>query len=87
MGGVVKSVMAPVTSLLGLEAPNIPQLPTPAALETPPAVKPVTEMPVPGKDNAQAKTAMRRSVAEQRRRRGRQSTILTTDLTDSDTLG
>jgi hypothetical protein len=88
MGGIVKSATKVVQSLLGIEAPNIPS-PPPAvvqAAETPPVVAPVKEMPIAA-TSSETKTATRRAVAEQKKRRGRASTILTTDLTDSDTLG
>lgn len=69
MGGAVKSVGKLVTSVLGIEQPQ-PQ----AALETPPAVEPPPPMPLP--DDAAVRAQQRKSVATQRMRRGRQSTIL-----------
>lgn len=63
-----------VTSLLGIERPNLPAA-VQQTLDAPPAGEPEKAMPLP--DDAAARAARRRSAAEQRRRRGRQSTILT----------
>ena len=78
MGGVVKSVkklVSGVTSLLGMEKPKIPEAPEA------PVVEPVTPMPTPN-DEARRK-ALRKSVATQRARQGRASTILTTNIDDT----
>jgi len=85
MAKVFKPVTDIVQSVLGIEAPSIPAPVVIPAAEKPPVVTPPKEMPAPTPDSAQRKSAIRQSVAEQRRRRGRQSTILTTDL--EDTLG
>lgn len=70
MSAVTKPVGKLVGSVLGLEAPKMPDM-------TPPTVEaePVKEMPTP--DDAKVKAAQRKAIAEQRRRRGRASTILT----------
>jgi hypothetical protein len=78
MGGVVKSVTKGagkvVKSVLGIETPQTPE-PVAAVLAAPPVVESPKAMPVP--DDAAARNAQRKSVADQRRRRGRSSTILT----------
>lgn len=74
MGGVVKSVGKIVTSVLGMEAPQAaPQVQQ--VLAEPPKVEPLPTMPTP--DDAAIRTQQRKSVATQRRRQGRASTILT----------
>ena len=82
MGGIVKSVkklvtgvVGGVTSLLGMEKPKLPDDPEA------PVVEPVTPMPLP--DDAARKAAKRRSIATQQARRGRASTILTTNIDDT----
>lgn len=60
--------------------------PAPAAAPAPvPVVTPVVAMPAPGPKDPNATAAKRKSIAEQLRRRGRASTIMT-NLSD-DTLG
>lgn len=76
---IFESVGAVVDSLFG--GGQRPQA-TPAPLPTP---EPVTPMPSPTDADAQA--ARRRSIAEQLRRRGRASTILTSDVNTSEPLG
>lgn len=82
MGGFVQAITAPVTkavtSLLGVST-NIPKIELPPA----PAVEPPKPMPTP--NDADVRTAKRRSIAEQTQRRGRASTILTAEA--GDTLG
>ena len=58
---------------------------TPAAAPAAPAVTPPTAMPTPG--DASTKAAERASIAEQLRRRGRASTILTDQAATTDKLG
>jgi translation initiation factor 1 (eIF-1/SUI1) len=78
MGSVVKSatkaVGKVVTSVLGIEKPQTPES-VQTVLASPPQVDPVKPMPV--SDDAAVRNAQRQSIAEQRRRRGRTSTILT----------
>lgn len=82
MGSVARKVTRAVgdvtSSVLGLEKPESPQ-----GVETPPKVEAPAVMPSPNDDAVRA--AKRKSVAEQRRRGGRQSTILTT--LDQEKLG
>lgn len=86
MGGVAKTVTKTIgkvaSSVLGLEPPNNPA-PVQQVLDTPPATTPATPMPTPNDDAVMA--ARRKSIAAQRQRRGRSSTILT--AANSDTLG
>jgi hypothetical protein len=83
MGSVVKSVTKGIgkvaESVLGLERPQ-----PPAGIESPPAV--TAPKPMPVQNDEAVRAAQKKSVAEQRRRRGRTSTILTA-ASDSDTLG
>ena len=84
-----------VTSMLFDDKPDAVAAPAPAALPPPaavveapvvPVVEPVTEMPAtPNKSDA-VKAAKRKSIAEQVRRRGRASTILT-DAEPAESLG
>lgn len=86
MGGLVKGVTKTVgkvaSSVLGLEQPKPPAA-VQQVLDTPPAAEPVKPMPTPNDEAVRA--SQRRSIADQRRRRGRSSTILT--AANSDTLG
>ena len=82
MGGIAKSlkkvfggVIGGVASLLGMEQPKIPELPTP------PVVEPPTPMPLP--NDAARRAAARKASAMQRQRQGRASTILTTNIDDT----
>lgn len=70
MGGVARSVGKVVSSVLGIEQPQ-----QQAVLNAPPAIEPPPPMPVP--DDAAARAAQRKSVATQRKRQGRASTIFT----------
>lgn len=70
MAKVFKPVGKLVSSVLGIEQPQ-PQ----AALDAPPAIEAPPQMPLP--DDAAVKTKQRKSVATQRRRKGRESTIFT----------
>jgi hypothetical protein len=83
MGGAVKSVTKfagkVVKNVLGIEDPQAPQA-VQNELANPPAAEPVTPMPTPNDDAV--RTAKRKSTAQQRRRGGRSSTILTS-LDDS----
>jgi hypothetical protein len=72
-----KGLAGDVTSALGLGLPQQGIIASPAVTSPP-------VMPVP--DDDAAKNAKRRSVLRQRRRSGRQSTILS-DPTSGDTLG
>lgn len=63
-----------IGNLFGYETPKVPD----AVVNTPPpspAAEPEPLMPAP--DDAQVKTVKRKSMAEQRLRRGRASTLLT----------
>lgn len=86
MGGAAKSVTKAVgkvvTSVLGLEQPQAPEA-VQQTLAAPPAVEPVT--PMPTSDDAAVRATKRKSVAAQRQRRGRSSTILT--AASGETLG
>lgn len=79
MSGLFQAVSSVVDSLFG--GGERPQA-TPAPVPTP---EPVTPMPSPTDATTQA--ARRRSIAEQLRRRGRASTILTSDVNTSEPLG
>jgi hypothetical protein len=85
MGSVVRSVTKTIgkvaASVLGLEPPANPPA-VQQVLDSPPAVTPPTPMPTPNDDAVMA--AKRKSIADQRQRRGRASTILTAA---NDTLG
>lgn len=71
---IPKKLAKGAMNLLGFETPEVP----PAVVNTPaptPAAEPQPAMPTP--DDALVKAAKRKSIAEQRRRRGRASTLLT----------
>lgn len=68
MGGAVKAITKPITSILGGE---------PKAAPTPPPPPPVEESPVPMADDEQNRKAARRRVSAMSSRSGRASTILT----------
>lgn len=70
MGQIIKPVGKLVSSVLGIEQPQ-PQ----TVLDAPPAIEAPPPMPLP--DDAAVRTQQRKSVATQRRRRGRESTIFT----------
>lgn len=78
---VPKKILKPVTNLLGFKTPEVPDtiinMPAPDV-----AKEPLPTMPSP--DDAKVKAARRRSIAEQRRRRGRASTLLSQE---TDALG
>lgn len=68
--GLTSAIGSVVKSALGIEDPQAMQ-----ALDTPPAVTPPPPMPVP--DSAAMQREQKQSLARQRRRSGRRSTILT----------
>ena len=70
MGGAVKAVTKPLTSILGGN-----EKPAPAPAPPPPA--PVEEAPVPMADDEENRKAARRRVSRMSSRSGRASTILT----------
>lgn len=70
MGGIVKPIGKLVSSVLGIESPQ-PNI----MLSAPPAIESPPPMPLP--DDAAVRAQRRQSVAAQRRRKGRESTIMT----------
>lgn len=70
MGQILKPVGKIVSSVLGIESPQQQTI-----LNAPPPAEPVPQMPLP--DDAAVRAQQRKSVASQRRRRGRESTIFT----------
>lgn len=78
--GVTKFIGRATKSVLGLESPQAP-----AGIESPPAV--TAPKPMPVQNDEAVRAAQRRSMTEQRKRRGRSSTILTAADQGSDTLG
>lgn len=75
MSSIFKSIGKGIQSLLGFETPKVPEVVvnTPAPQEVL-EKEPEPAMPTP--NSAVVKTAQRKSMAEQRRRRGRASTLL-----------
>jgi len=91
MGEIVKAVLSPVMSILGMGSQEA-TAPAPAAaapvapitpVEAPKAAEPQV-MPTPSDPNS--KSVKRASIASQLRQRGRASTIMTDSLTN-DSLG
>lgn len=80
-----------VSSVLSDEQPAQQQaaaLPAPTELPTPPKVETPVAMPTPSDTDEKRRNAQRMSIAQQLRRRGRQSTILTDSALQADaTLG
>lgn len=78
---IPKKIVKGAMSFLGFETPKVPDtvinMPAPT-----PEQAPQPKMPLP--DDAQARAAKRKSIAEQRKRRGRASTMLSTN---DDALG
>lgn len=76
-----KKLVKGAMNLLGFETPKVPDA---VANTPPPSVDSAPEPLMPTPDDAKVKAVKRRSMAEQRRRRGRASTLLTMN---DDTLG
>lgn len=83
MSGLVRTVGEIVGSIFS--PGKLPDVPAPAPL--PPAPTPIAQKVMPTPDGEAMARATRRSIAEQRRRRGRASTFLTNNGVSSDTLG
>lgn len=75
MSSVIKKIGKGVQSLLGFETPDVPA----AVVNTPPPNPDTPEPLMPTPNDATVKAAKRKSMAEQRRRRGRASTLLSNE--------
>lgn len=76
IGGAIGGAV--LSSLLGSDSPSPSNIPAPAA-------EPATPLPTP--NDADVRTAKKKSIATMKARKGRASTILTADTAVSDALG